>query len=213
MIISDIEKEHVHDVYENIAEHFDDTRFCIWNMVKNFLSNKSATQKGIEIGCGNGKNILYRPELDIIGIDNCHNFINICKKKHIRAIHADCCYLPFETDTFDYGLSIAVFHHLDNPSRILLAVSEMIRVLKPGSECIFSVWSEENQVSKWKHLSHGDNYITWERKHDKKIFKRYYRVYNLGMVNELLNNFTHEISIKNIYNEFGNWVILFTKMN
>ena len=60
-----IEQQYVHDVYDNIAEHFSDTRYCIWDFVKNFLENKSSDMKGIDIGCGNGKNMLCRKDLNI----------------------------------------------------------------------------------------------------------------------------------------------------
>ena len=54
-----IEKENVVKVYDQIANDFSETRFCIWNMVKVFLKNKNLTQIGLEIGCGNGKHMEY----------------------------------------------------------------------------------------------------------------------------------------------------------
>ena len=36
-MLSLLEKEHVKDVYDEIADHFSDTRYCIWNFVKNFV--------------------------------------------------------------------------------------------------------------------------------------------------------------------------------
>ena len=38
--MTSIEEEYVTKVYKNISEHFADTRFCIWNFVKNFLDTK-----------------------------------------------------------------------------------------------------------------------------------------------------------------------------
>ena len=46
--------------------------------------------------------------------------------------------------TFDYSMSIAVFHHLSD-SDFKIAISEMIRTLKPGGHGIITVWSVENQ--------------------------------------------------------------------
>ena len=52
-------------------------------MVKDFLKNKTLLQVGLEIGCGNGKNMVYGNKNNkfIIGIDNCDKLLDICKKK------------------------------------------------------------------------------------------------------------------------------------
>ena len=39
-MLSLLEKEHVQDVYDEIADHFSDTRYCIWDFVRNFVENK-----------------------------------------------------------------------------------------------------------------------------------------------------------------------------
>ena len=79
-----IEKKFVLDMYNQIADHFSDTRYCIWNMVKNFLIDKSENEYGLEIGCGNGKNLLINPKLNIIGLDNSIELLTICKKKKTK---------------------------------------------------------------------------------------------------------------------------------
>lgn len=206
-----IENTHVLQVYENIAEHFDDTRFSIWDMVKTFLVNKNSKQKGVEIGCGNGKNILYNQNLDIIGTDNCDKFIEICEHKNIKVYKADCRTLPFYDNCFDYAMSIAVYHHLENENGFIEAIEEMIRVLKIGGHGLVSVWSQENQIKKWKHLKSGINYIKWQRRSDKKIFLRFYYIYNYEMIQNALLNLKKKIEIIRIYNEYGNWVIEFKK--
>tara|TARA_B100001094_G_scaffold268885_1_gene272806 strand:- start:218 stop:427 length:210 start_codon:yes stop_codon:yes gene_type:complete len=61
-------------------------------MVKSFLNKQSKKHLGLEIGCGN-----IRPELNIIGLDNCNEFIKICKEKGIKnLVIGDCLNLPFE---------------------------------------------------------------------------------------------------------------------
>ena len=57
--MNQIERKNVVEVYDQIANDFSETRFCVWNMVKRFLKNKKFTQIGLEIGCGNGKNMIY----------------------------------------------------------------------------------------------------------------------------------------------------------
>ena len=74
------EKHHVKDVYDAIATDFSRTRTRIWNHVQKFLDNIPDNSKCIDIGCGNGKNMMYaNNRLDFTGIDNCENFVKICR--------------------------------------------------------------------------------------------------------------------------------------
>ena len=79
---------------------------------------------------------------------------------------------------------------------------------------MFSVWSVENQEKEKikRDFKDGDNYVTWCRRKDQKIFKRYYYIYSEKMIREFLNKFETKINIEKIYNERGNWVVIFTKL-
>tara|TARA_B100000524_G_scaffold331184_1_gene217556 strand:- start:841 stop:1488 length:648 start_codon:yes stop_codon:yes gene_type:complete len=204
-----IEKKFVLDMYNQIADHFSDTRYCIWNMVKNFLIDKSENEYGLEIGCGNGKNLLINPKLNIIGLDNSIELLTICKKKKLNVVEGNCCNLPFNNNQFNYIMSIAVFHHLYTEKRRIIAINEMIRVLKQFGKGIISMWSFENQEK--RKFSLGNNIVTWIRKSDNKTFNRYYYIYNYDDIIQLFNQIEN-IKIDQIYNEYGNWVIEFTKL-
>jgi len=207
----DIEERYVKKVYSEIASHFSQTRFCIWNFVRNFLENKTPNMKGIEIGCGNGKNMLINSSLDIIGTDICAELLEICVTKNLNVVQNDCCRMYFKDNIFDYALAVAVFHHMADTSRRNQALSEMIRILKVGGHGIFSVWSIENQEKK-RHFTPGDNFVKWERRCDRKIFERYYYVFTRDMLDDLLNVFSRKIFINRIFNERGNWIVDFTKI-
>lgn len=211
--MNSIEKEHVFDVYNSISEHFSDTRFCIWNFVKNFLDSLPADANGIDIGCGNGKNALYRKDIKIIGYDSCSNFVNICIKKGIKAFEANCLDIPSKDNSVDFAMSIAVYHHLSTDEHRIRAINEMIRCLKVGGKGLFSVWSVENQESEKikRSFKVGDNYVKWMRKKDSKIFQRYYYVFNEKLINELMSHFNNSIKNLEIFNERGNWVVSFIK--
>ena len=205
---------YVQNVYNNIATHFSDTRYCIWDFVRDFMSTKSNNMKGIDIGCGNGKNIVAFPDLNILGIDNCNEFVRICRDKNINAIYGDCCEICSIDGAFDFAVAIAVYHHMENNIRREKALNEMIRILKTDGQGMFSVWSVENQQSEKinRDFTPGDNYVSWCRRGDKKIFKRYYYVYTEVMINEFMDKFKTKINIDRIYNERGNWVVVFTKI-
>ena len=206
----ELEKTFVKDVYTQIASHFDGTRFCVWDFVKKFLTNKNSNMSGIDIGCGNGKNMLINQQLNIIGTDNCQELLDICKDKGLIVIKNDCCHLSFSNNTFDYAMSVAVFHHMGSTQRRNKALSEMIRVLKVGGSGMFSVWSIENQEKK-RQFTEGNNFVNWERRSDRTVFKRFYYIFTRSMIDDLIENFTSEILINNIFNERGNWIVIFTK--
>lgn len=54
-IATRLEKIHVHDIYENIANHFSDTRNKSWPNVSQFVESFSSGSILVDIGCGNGK--------------------------------------------------------------------------------------------------------------------------------------------------------------
>lgn len=205
-----IEEKYVRGVYSEIADHFDNTRFCQWNFVKKFLEKQKEDMRGIDIGCGNGKNMLINENLNIIGIDNCKELVSICKKKNLNVFAGDCCDLKMENNYFDYAMSIAVFHHLGNEYRRHQALDQMIQVLKKGGCGIFSVWSIENQEKRRKFVK-GANFVNWERRRDRQIFKRYYYIFTKDMIYKFLQPFQTKITIETIINERGNWVVVFYK--
>jgi SAM-dependent methyltransferase len=207
----EIENQYVHNIYNAIAEEFDDSRYCVWNFVKKFLHNKEHLY-GIDIGCGNGKNMIYD---NMIGIDTCPKFVEICKTKNKEVFLYNCDKLLFHESTFDYAMAISVYHHLSTNKRRIDSIGEMIRVVKPGGEMVFNMWSVENQ-DKRKFIS-GDNYVPWitrPQKHKSiNTFNRYYYIYDektIYMFIEEIKN-TYDVIINDVYNEKGNWVIRMTK--
>ena len=68
------------------------------------------------------------------------------------------------------------------------------------------------KIKKKKKFKPGDNFVKWERKCDKKIFQRYYHIFNKDMVNEYVKCVTGLVKVLGIYNQMGNWVIWFKKL-
>lgn len=55
-----LEEEHVRQVYDDIAHHFSNTRYKAWPIVESFIQNLAAFSLGLDVGCGNGKNMIIR---------------------------------------------------------------------------------------------------------------------------------------------------------
>ncbi|EEQ82091.1 hypothetical protein NCER_101265 [Vairimorpha ceranae BRL01] len=88
-------------------------------------------------------------------------------------IRGDCLCLPFNSNTFDIILSIAVIHHFSTPERRTQALQEMHRVLKPTGRILLYVWNEETKFqSKFKQIKNKDYLVRF------KTFDRYYYLYD-----------------------------------
>lgn len=64
-----VEREHVHQVYDNIASHFSHTRHHAWPIVTGFLQQLTAGSIVADIGCGNGKYLHVNDSISVIGSD------------------------------------------------------------------------------------------------------------------------------------------------
>ena len=56
-----------------------------------------------------------------------------------NAIIADCTNLPFNDNSFEYIICIAVIHHLSTYKRKLKALKEIQRLLKSDGKALISV--------------------------------------------------------------------------
>ena len=217
------------DTYNHIAYEFAETRAYVWQCVKDFtdlinlsnlpnLSNLFKLDKAfiLEIGCGNGKNIEYLIKnineiynFSVIGIDNCESFIEICNKKKLTTILCNSSLLPFQNNSFDFILCIAMFHHLLTIEEQNETFREILRVMKNNSYGILTCWSTiQPEKSNFKFIE-GINIVPWKgRKNVNKI--RYYFVYSEKMFRDYFESFS-EITIIDIYNEVGNWILIFKK--
>lgn len=74
---SDFEKRHVKKVYDEIANHFSTTRYKAWPTVGRYMEGILPVSIGVDVGCGNGKNMLIRPDLLTFGLDLYNLFYRI----------------------------------------------------------------------------------------------------------------------------------------
>jgi tRNA (uracil-5-)-methyltransferase TRM9 len=206
------------ETYDEIANEFSETRAYVWQCIKDFTSfinyrNNKSKPYILEIGCGNGKNMEYlikNTNCNITGIDNCEKFIQICKNKNLNTLLSESNSLPFPNDSFDYILCIAMFHHLLTIEDQNITFKEILRVMKPSSYGILTCWSTiQPEKSNFK-FNEGINIVPWKgRKNINKI--RYYFVYSEIMFRNYFESFS-EINIIDIYNEFGNWILIFQRI-
>lgn len=116
-----------------------------------FLASGSGTV--LDMGCGSGRASIgllrARPRATVVGLDNWSadyirgngpelllaNARAAGVDSRLSARSADMRELPFEDGTFDAVMSAYAVDHLDGPG-IMRALSEAVRVLKPGGELL-----------------------------------------------------------------------------
>ncbi len=144
--------------------------------------NISGRKKILDIGCGNGRNLLPFSGHELYGIDFSENMISVaekfCKKHNVKVNLrvADAKKLPFDDDYFDIVLMLNMFHHFPR-SKQEKVLSEVRRVMKPGALVLCSVWYKKKK---------GDRLIDWKTK--TVIYKRYYYFFKKPEIKKLLEN-------------------------
>ena len=203
-------------IYDKISDHFNNTRQRIWGYVKKFLNNLEPNSTILEIGCGNGKNMLYRKDLDFTGIDISQKQVDICLKKQLNVLKSNMTELPFQNSTFEYIICIATYHHLDNDDDRKKALYEMYRTLKTGGKILLTVWAMEQSMTLQGYESNfifhnSDEMVPWKSKSDGKTYLRYYHIYREGELVEEINRLCPLFKVLDIIWELGNWVVMLGK--
>lgn len=207
-MLTSTEKHYVKDVYENIANRFNSSRVYTWSWIEDFLEKLTTNALVYDIGCGNGRNMM-NSKIKFIGIDNCENFISICKSKNLNVINSNITNIPLENNSCDAIICIAVFHQLSNYENRINALLEMKRLIKSGGKILLSVWSI-NQPQKTRRTfdKYGDNIVPWNNY--GTIYERYYYIFQLDEIKNLFKKVDLQL-IKHNY-DCGNEIFILTKL-
>lgn len=208
------EATHVYAVYDAISDHFDQTRYCPWVGVELFIRQLPTNIKLLDVGCGNGKYFSIRDDIDMYGCDPCKNLVNIVKNRypHVNMRCANGLNLPYESETFQATISVAVLHHLTTIENRMIFLRELTRVTSPGGYILITVWStniQDKRKHKWRFLdtqsqsSQGiDVIIPWNDKKNN-IYDRYYHLFTEDELKCLINDIP-ELTFKSLQYERDN---------
>jgi ubiquinone/menaquinone biosynthesis C-methylase UbiE len=191
----------VKDTYNIISDEFSKTRYTVWDAVKVFLDDISPNTVLADIGCGNGKNMLYRKDITNIGMDICENFVKICCERMLNVTHGSILNIPFDTNIADNTICIAVIHHLKTVEERILAISELIRITKPGGHIMIYVWCFEQDAKSKRQFKTQDEMVSFKNRDGEILSYRYYHLYIQGELEKEINmvnnyNFVIEKSFK-----------------
>jgi SAM-dependent methyltransferase len=186
----EFEVTNVKNIYENIANEFSDKRMTKWDWIDTFIYSFPIHSTLLDLGCGSGRNMEYK-NYNFYGIDNCNNFINIAKNKNLNVILSDMTQIPFNNNMFDGIISIASFHHLSTNERRHQCLQELKRKLNVTGKILLSIWSIDQSHNKRLNnkFTYGDNIVPFKDNKGNIKGNRYYYIFKLDEIKELLSTY------------------------
>jgi ubiquinone/menaquinone biosynthesis C-methylase UbiE len=194
-------------MYSPIAKHFDETRYKPWPGVVQFLNSLKPHTSVLDLGCGNGKYLSVRSDLDLHACDICPELVDIAKTKHPQVSFLVCngCSLPYTSESMDAVYSIAVFHHLKIVLERQQFLKEVQRILKSEGTFFLTVWAPSAVQTKWTPLSDpGDYHVPWNEKYSQTVVQRYYHIFEKNEIVELMRPM---FEVLEIWEEAHNWYL------
>uniref|UniRef100_A0A8C5LVK6 Probable tRNA methyltransferase 9B n=1 Tax=Leptobrachium leishanense TaxID=445787 RepID=A0A8C5LVK6_9ANUR len=155
-----LEKEHVHSVYESTAPYFNEVQSKAWPKVRQFLLEQKPGSLIVDIGCGTGKYLSVNSEIYNLGCDYCEPLVEIARNNKLEVMVCDNLILPFRDTCFDTVISIGVIHHFSTKQRRIRAIKEMARILLPGGQIMLCVWAMEQKSRKFEKQ---DVFVPWNK--------------------------------------------------
>ncbi len=139
----------VRRIYDDIAEHFDQTREFPWPEVESFVDDCPGGRVGLDVGCGNGRHaaVLARAVDRVVGLDVSRELLQRAVARMAEdgwtadLLQGDAAALPFGDETVDVAVYVATLHHLPDRETRRRSLDELARVLDPGGQALVSAWS------------------------------------------------------------------------
>ena len=201
----------IKEVYDSIALDFSRTRFKVWPGVATFLDTFLSNAYVLDIGCGNGKNMLYRSSLNMTGIDISTELLKICQSKNLNVLESSMTCIPLVSSSFDGIIAIASYHHLDNDDDRKHALDEMYRLLKYGGIVLITVWAMEQGPGSKQKFTKNDEIVSWKDKYSGTVFERYYHIYSKGDLIKEINRLKPEFTVIKEEYDCSNWYVYLIK--
>ncbi len=113
--------------------------------------------KGVEMGCGKGRNVNFLSgwQIDMVGFDFSKAAIKEAKRRAKKLkikpefiVHDAAKRWPFKSNTFNFAVDCFATTDIESGEKRALAVSEMVRVVKPQGYILVYVMSPEDEYHK-----------------------------------------------------------------
>jgi SAM-dependent methyltransferase len=145
--------------FDTIAEVYDEALPA--HVVEHYLRKRTRyvvdhcpRGKGLDVGCGTGvlASRLADAGYQMSGIDPSDGMLDVLRARTpgIEAVQASGTELPFDDDSFDLVLTVAVMHHIADPGDVRRTLAEMVRVARPSGRIL--VWDHNPRNPYWGRL-------------------------------------------------------------
>ena len=200
--------------YEEIAEHFSETRVRLWKDIIFLVDFVKDGDKVLDLGCGNGRLFeLFRDKkIDYIGIDLSKKLIEIARDKYkdypnVKFLVRDALDTGFDENSFDLVYSIALLHQIPSKKYRLQSLNEVNRILKSEGFLILTVWNLwqkkymrnilktfflKIKIPGSTKLDFKDTFIPWKKRNGTTI-NRYYHAFTIKELRKIVKEAAFKI--------------------
>jgi len=177
----------VRAVYDEIAEHFAETRAYPWPEVEDFLSDRGPDEGvvGLDLGCANGRHAALLTEVvgTALAVDLSRELLVEARERMARdgwtagLLQGDAARLPVADDAVDVAVYVATLHHLPDRETRQGSLDELARVLAPGGRALVSAWSTAHDRFDAAEAETGfDTTVDWTLPGGETV-ERFYHIY------------------------------------
>ena len=192
-------KPEIRATYERIADSFAATRVAAWPEVSAFVESLPRASRVLDVGSGNGRHakVLAMRGHDAVAVDFSRRLLTIGRNEtrslpfaeRIAWTEGEATKLPFQGESFDAGICVAVLHHLPTFQDRIAALAEIKRVLRPRGRVVVSVWARDQPrfaaVTEAHATESGDVDVPWTMPDGQKV-SRYYHLFKGGELERLI---------------------------
>jgi SAM-dependent methyltransferase len=207
-----IEDRYVHTVYDEIARHFDHTRYKPWPGVAAFVSSIAAHSLLLDLGCGNGRNLCINASVVDVGSDISMPLCQLAGARGRPILCASALSLPIRDSVFDHAICVAVIHHFASAERRARSLRELARILRRGGTAFVTAWATRQPR---REYAEPDQMVPWhihpQFRADAPRFQRFYHFFGEGEFAALLADVPVLRLVSERWEE-GNWEVVLEKV-
>ncbi len=170
-------------VYDEIADHFSETRTYPWPEVEAFLAERDGAV-GLDVGCGNGRHAAVLSDCvdTVLALDLSRELLFEARERmdaggwHAECLQGNAARLPVADDTVDLAIYVATLHHLPDRESRVRSLSELARVLTDSGSALVSAWSTAHDRFEDREAGF-DTTIDWTLPSGETV-ERFYHIYD-----------------------------------
>ena len=141
----------------------------------------------MNIGCAHGPDFLpFKQNFELHGIDFSIEMLSFAQKYSSKFNFQTnlslsvASQLPYRDESFDWAISVAVYHHIESKELRKLALNELWRILKPQGEAFITVWNRW-QPRFW--FKEKEALVPWHK--SNSILYRYHYLFSYSELEKL----------------------------